>query len=398
MVAGWLHLTQAQISRIEGGPPVTDLERLSVWARILGIPSRLLWFALPDEQGAAVTVEQAPPRRSLPALPTAVRQADVLPLAPLAVTTNTNTDVATLEAFRVADRQVGGGHLYATVTRYLQSSLAPRLFGSRAVADGSSVFTAASGFTEMAGWMAHDAGHDDVAERHFQRSLDLADNGGDRQLRAHIYASLSHLLLHLGRPEAAVSLAQQGQTVLVDTMVAPSLTARLLAMEARGLAVQAESTACAKVLLSAEQVLERSPAEAPSPWVSPFDAGSLASEAARCMQHLGQLSEAEKQARRIMELRADGHTRSRAFGQLLLIAVLIAKGHADEACDLAREVLDNTEGLGSQQVSHQLEDLQAMLEPYHGSETVVEFLPCLEEAVRQRSSRYGWIGQDGSTV
>src|SRR5437868_5155410 len=244
VVAGWLHLTQAQISRIEGGPAITDLERLTAWARILGIPSRLLWFRLPDAPPAAVAVERPPTRQPLmPSLPTAVRQAALLPLAPLALTASTNPDVAALEAFRAADRQVGGGHLYATVTSYLQSSLAPQLFGSRAIVDGSSIFTAASGFTEMAGWMAHDAGHDDVAKRPFHRSLDLARSGGDCQLRAHIYARLSQLLLHLDQPEEAVSLAQQGQTVLADMTVAPALTARLFAMEARGLAVQTESTA-----------------------------------------------------------------------------------------------------------------------------------------------------------
>ncbi|KAB2370974.1 tetratricopeptide repeat protein [Actinomadura montaniterrae] len=67
-------------------------------------------------------------------------------------------------------------------------------------------------------------------------------------------------------------------------------------------------------------------------WVSPFDAGSLASEAARCMRQLGNLAEAERQARQIIKLRADSHTRSRAFATLLLVTVLIAQGRPDEAC------------------------------------------------------------------
>jgi transcriptional regulator with XRE-family HTH domain len=53
VVARWAGLTQAQLSRIENGPPIKDLDRLVQWARILGIPAHLLWFRLPDQPGQA---------------------------------------------------------------------------------------------------------------------------------------------------------------------------------------------------------------------------------------------------------------------------------------------------------------------------------------------------------
>jgi transcriptional regulator with XRE-family HTH domain len=49
LVAGWLGLTQTQLSRIESGPPIKDLDKLVAWARTLNIPADLLWFKLPDE-------------------------------------------------------------------------------------------------------------------------------------------------------------------------------------------------------------------------------------------------------------------------------------------------------------------------------------------------------------
>ena len=49
-VANWFGVTQAQLSRIENGPPVTDLARLMPWALALGIPEELLWFKLPKER------------------------------------------------------------------------------------------------------------------------------------------------------------------------------------------------------------------------------------------------------------------------------------------------------------------------------------------------------------
>lgn len=53
-VAGWAHLTQAQISRLERQPSERQpVERLIFWARLLRIPPPLLWFTLPDDTPAA---------------------------------------------------------------------------------------------------------------------------------------------------------------------------------------------------------------------------------------------------------------------------------------------------------------------------------------------------------
>jgi hypothetical protein len=76
LVAGWLGLTQAQLSRIESGSAVTDLAKLTTWTRILRIPSHLLWFKLPGDhamseqgptpqQGRSTDQRKSVPRRLL---------------------------------------------------------------------------------------------------------------------------------------------------------------------------------------------------------------------------------------------------------------------------------------------------------------------------------------------
>ncbi|WP_245547933.1 hypothetical protein [Nocardia pneumoniae] len=50
LVAGWLGLTQAQLSRIEKGPAPDQISKLARWAEVLSIPSELLWFKLPKER------------------------------------------------------------------------------------------------------------------------------------------------------------------------------------------------------------------------------------------------------------------------------------------------------------------------------------------------------------
>src|SRR5882672_6972504 len=52
VVAGWVGISQVQLSRIETGPALKDLDRLMQWARILAIPPALLWFKLPEQRPA----------------------------------------------------------------------------------------------------------------------------------------------------------------------------------------------------------------------------------------------------------------------------------------------------------------------------------------------------------
>ena len=317
--------------------------------------------------------------------------------ASVGYTLDPQNHLAAVKAFLAADRQVGGAHLYATVIKYLQTHLGPQLFSNVNPQNGKLIFTAAAALTEMAGWMAHDAGRDQAAWRHFSRSLELVTIGGDHQLTAHILASMSHLAHHLGRTTDAIALARRGGDHLAGGPVQPELKAQLLALQARGFAAQRRPKECTKLLHEAEQALALPHAEPPSPWISRFDEGSLAAEAARCLQQLGVLSEARRQAERIVSLRPSGRTRSRAFGQLLLATMLAADEKLEEACTVAREVLAATPQLGSYLVVRQLVELGQLLEPHRDSRVVADFLPELLEALRERRWLYHWLANDTHT-
>jgi hypothetical protein len=325
----------------------------------------------------------------------ALPQTGLFRLVPFGNSALYDADAMAMQAFRTADLQVGGGHLYASVTRYLHSDVAPRLFGSDGEStDSRVIFTAAGALTEMAGWMAHDAGSDAIAKLHFERALALVEVGGDRQLSAHILGSMSHLASHLNQPDKAIERARQGQAVLNSGPPNPDLIARLLALEARGFAAkksEGSTIICGQLLLRAEKALEIFPAEPISPWVSRFDEGSLASEAARCMRQLGDLTEERRQAERIIELRPGTRTRSRALGQLILATVLIRQGELDEACVVAQEVINSTQSLGSYLVIRQLIDLKPLLEPYRSTAVIADFLGFLDEALSQRQWLYQWL-------
>ncbi|MGH3854259.1 MAG: helix-turn-helix domain-containing protein [Pseudonocardiaceae bacterium] len=242
-VAGWVGITQAQLSRVEKGPAIKDLDKLIKWARTLGILAHLLWFQLPEQRhthpsaawGSRVAV-------SAPSVPLPAAGPFFLVRASSHASQVDGSDMAAMHTFRSADRQVGGGHLYGTVVGYLHGDVAPRLFGGDHGVEGKAVFTAAAALTEMAGWMAHDAGRNDQARGHFGRALDMSRVGRDRQLSAHVLTSMSHLAHHTLRPHDGIRLARAGEDALSGGPRNPAVEARVFAMQARGFAALRKSS------------------------------------------------------------------------------------------------------------------------------------------------------------
>jgi tetratricopeptide (TPR) repeat protein len=302
-------------------------------------------------------------------------------------------DAAAMEGFRVADLRFGGGHIYPTVVRYLQARVAPRLvLLDSAAGNDRAVFTSAAAVSEMAGWMAHDAGLDQEARNHFERALDFVTVSGDRQVTAHVRASIGHLAHHLNDPAEAVRASRAGLAGLARGARNPELEARLLAVEAKGHAALGDADESGRCLSMAWKALAVPQKEPRSEWISGFDEGSLASEHARCMQQLGRLNAAKQHAERVIALRPPTRPRSRAFGLFIHANVLLAAGKPDEASALGAEILDNTETLGSRIIVQQFIDLRHLLRPYRSSVTVRDFLGRLNPALRERL----WVRQNFS--
>ncbi|MEU1674261.1 XRE family transcriptional regulator [Streptomyces roseifaciens] len=290
-------------------------------------------------------------------------------------------DLDTVGTFRDADRRAGGGRLYQAVVRHLSDHVARRLVDS---ASGPRAFAAAAAFTEMAGWMAHDSGRDDLAERHFVRALPLARMSGDVPLTAGIAASSSHLALQAGDPAQAVHWAQTGLDTAGRGPRVPSLMARLRAMEARALAAVGRTDAAERSLEQSREALS-APRQAEHSWTSPFDAASLASESALAFSDMGKHDEALQAARLAIDLRADGRARSLALSRLALVNIHIRWADLDAAVDAGAELLRTSPDLGSVRFLKQLADVRNDLACHRRYGPVEEFLVRLDESTRQRS-------------
>ena len=264
-----------------------------------------------------------------------------------------------MQSFREADRRVGGGYMYGSVIHYLRDEIAPSLVDSN-----EDRFTAAAALTEMAGWMAHDAGHDGLAQGHFSRALQFTSMSDDVELTAHVHASLSHLAMQQDRPRDALQRAQAALSLLNRHPHHPVLAARLHAMQARALACLRRRADCARAVHKAETALDRPAPDARSPWVSPFDHGSLAAEACQAFETLGDLPAARRHAELVVTLRDGNHVRSRAFGQLRLAGILLAQGELDHACTITVDALQHSGGVSSRRVSQLVRSLHISLTPH----------------------------------
>ncbi|MFF9313443.1 XRE family transcriptional regulator [Streptomyces sp. NPDC014748] len=289
-------------------------------------------------------------------------------------------DLVTMDHFRSADRQTGGGRLYGAVVRHLSDRVAPRLVD---IGSGPQVFAAAAALTEMAGWMAHDSGHDDRAARHFARALSLARACGDLPLAAHIAASRSHLALEAGDAAGAADWARTGLEPTARGPRIPALTARLHTMQARALAVASQRVAATRALEAAHRDLEASPA-ADHPWLSPFDAAALASESALVLRDLEQYDEALPHAEQAVALREAGRARSLALSRISLVDIHVRRRDLDAAVNVGHELLRTSPTLGSVRVVRQLDALRRLLEPHRGYPPVREYLVRFDDARRAR--------------
>jgi transcriptional regulator with XRE-family HTH domain len=365
-VAGWLGITQAQLSRTENNTPIVHLDRLTHWAELLRIPAQYLWFKLPEDReeekdgGHAVVATRE------------LRE----------------PDLHFLRSLRAADRQVGGAYLYATVCPHLREG-AHRTGPVQAV-DGAPKhrLAAAASLHEMAGWMAHDSGNASLARKHLADALALAQKSTDRHLAAQTYASLSHLAGHMGDASAAVSHARDGLNLLRNIPPHGSLKARLLALRARGLAMTGEAFEAGKTFVEAESAFTEESASI-SEWLSPFDAVSFTIEGARCFLRVGDLSEAQSRLQGVLVDPPKGRVRSQAFARLMLVTALLGKGRIDEACDLTYQALDHTASLGSAVVLGHLRHVAMLLKPRAAAcADVPPLLDRLNAAIRERA----WIG------
>ena len=403
-VGRWLGLTQGQVSRIERrATPARDLDKLERWALILGIPQRCLWITLPPASDAC---RPALPTSSLPSARTEggdVRRRQFLKTARVGITlagtsllaagpvrSATVIEEGVLDdpdaesirqmtaVFRRLDNRYGGGHSTSDVALFLTSSVESKLRHARGEDPRRrELFAAAAEMYQLAGWMAYDTGHTASGRTHLRQALRLSQAAGNDALAAEMLAGMSHHAAFHGAPEAAVDLALAARQLANQSGV-PALKAEAAVMEAHGLALQGDSTACLAALRDAEQAFTAVGSSSTPPWLGYFDSAYLAAKFAHTFRDLGRPKEAELFARRSLEM-SDGYERGKLFNTALLASTLADQRRVDEACSIGLDAVGMARSVRSVRSTEYLADVSRRLAPFRTSADVQSLFEQMED-------------------
>jgi tetratricopeptide (TPR) repeat protein len=276
------------------------------------------------------------------------------------------------QTFRGLDNRFGGGHARCAVTNYLASDVLPLLHDGRYRDEvRRELFTAVAELNQLVGWMAYDVGDADSGCRHLRRALRLCHDVGDDALAGEMLAGMSHQAAFLRSAELAADLAQGAKDKAQRAGVA-ALVAESAVMEAHGLALVNDIRGCLAALRESEEAFAAAENRERPEWLAYFDGAYLAAKFGRCFRDLGRPVEAERFARRSLDM-IDGYERGRLFNLVLLASVLADQRKVEEACEIGSVALRVAFTVRSARTDADLIDLSHRLAPFR-AEPVVQTL------------------------
>ncbi|MGH3909151.1 MAG: XRE family transcriptional regulator [Pseudonocardiaceae bacterium] len=396
-VGRWLGLSQAQVSRLERTEePCHDLNKLDEWARALHIPQRYLWFRLsrqsrheysapgdaPSLHREAGTGDKNVRRRHV--LRTAAAGAasagssafgwfDAQPSAPPATRAVGVTDVQIIremtQTFRKLDNRFGGGRARSAVTNYLASDVLPVLHEGRYPDDvRRDLFTAVAELNQLAGWIGYDVGDTTSGRHHLWQAMRQCQDVGDDALAGEMLAGMSHQAAFRQQPALATDLARAAKDHGKRAGV-PALVSESAVMEAHGLALTKDVTGCLAALRESERAFAAAEDRDRPAWLGYFDRAYLAAKFGRCFRDLGRPVEAERFARRSLDM-IEGYERGRLFNLALLASTLADQRKIEEACEAGSAAVRIARDVCSVRTTADLADLSRRLAPFRTNAAV----------------------------
>ncbi|MFF2940003.1 helix-turn-helix domain-containing protein [Streptomyces niveus] len=197
-------LGRQEIYRYETGRR-TPRDWLPAIAKALGVPLADFLAALDSSSTQPASVEDFLP--------------DGEPLARLEVRQGKRigqsdvTDLAgRIHGLRLADDVLAGGDLVAPALRELRTAIKWYREGSHSQTIGNALLSQIGELSQIAGWIAADAGKHDEAERIYRLGLTAAHQADNPTLISNLAGSLAYMWSNNGRADEAVTLAHAGLT------------------------------------------------------------------------------------------------------------------------------------------------------------------------------------------
>jgi transcriptional regulator with XRE-family HTH domain len=408
LVAGWLSLTQAQLSRIESGRAPEELSKLIHWANVLGIPSDLLWFKLPSDRRTAPQrrVRAAVGQARRPTQTTRHAGVDRTPHPAPSERTMADIQRRTLLSSGIAALSLPAlglddlKHIVAALDdsrRYLDHEIVDYFQqqitncanddGARGPRETLPVVLGIIGAiehhahevkpdvrrqlvavgaesAEFAGWLYRDSATPKLADYWRDRAVEWAQEAGDMSMQGYILLKKSQAAWDNRDAVRMLTLAQAAQDG--PWKLPPKVRAEAAQQEARGHAMLGADLAVVERKLDEARALLEDAAETAneaSKLSSHYDESLLAMQTAICFTEAGKPLRAVDIYRQELSARAFSR-RDYGYFQSLMASTLAAAGEPDEAAQLGMGALEVAASTDSRRTVQELRRLTGRLEPW----------------------------------
>jgi transcriptional regulator with XRE-family HTH domain len=280
---------------------------------------------------------------------------------------------ATVRLHRL-DQQHGGDSLWLAAVALVSDGYRMLEHGSYSGEVGTQLVKATGRAQVCAGWLAFDAGNQDVARACYTEALALGQQADDAQVETRALANLAFQSNVLGRPREALRFAGAADRVAVAPGESPRLPAVPQLRRAIAAALTGDGSTSGNAIARARTALDRDDTEAEE-WNAFLTAAEVDAVEATCAILLGRPRRAVGLLDSVVGEHADRHARNRALYRVRLARARLDLTLPDGAAEAASAALDEFAGeVASWRVAHELDAVAVGLRPYAGEHGVRAFL------------------------
>jgi transcriptional regulator with XRE-family HTH domain len=242
------------------------------------------------------------------------------------------------------DNQHGGATLWNAAAVCVSSGYSMLEHGTYGAVVGRRLLKATGRVQMCAGWLAFDAGRQNVARSCYTEALALARQAGDAEVEVHALANLAFQSNVLGRPREASRFTEGA----IRAAASPHGKARLMAIpqlrNAMASALSSDPTSQDKAMTAARKVIDDDVDKPVEEWCAFLGPAELDGVEGTCLVELGKPRHAEKLFQRAIAGYTDRYARNRALYRVRLARARLDMRTPDGAAEAANAALDELAG------------------------------------------------------
>lgn len=248
------------------------------------------------------------------------------------------------------DERYGGQHGRSAVLQYLTTDVADLCRARfRHEQQHTDMLVAAGSLAYLAGWKAHDAGEEGLAQRYYLQAYALTREAGDDTHSAFALRILAHHGMDSGHPQHTVALADAA-LARTQGRVDPGTESLFVVCRARALANAGRSRLAVNEAVRARDLADGGASHPMTGWATMWGAaaGTVDSHTAQILTRLGDHGEAERyHAAAARRYSGTEHQRITALSTAAEGRAQCVQGHVEQACATWGRALDAMTGVRS---------------------------------------------------